>query len=318
MTDRTLLAVAVPALPLLACLLVAALPSQRAGERLALVSAVPTVVLAVATGVWALIASGDPVLGRWLCVDAAGGVLVGVVGVVGAASLAISPAYLTTTPRSLFGERRAARPLLLGAARLLGRPPGRTARREPRRGVAARRGDDRGLGAPGRVLGSTARTRGGVEVPRPHLRRARRGAARPARPAARPASRGRARGPRVHDHPCRRPGARPPARAARLPAPARRSGREDRLGSRAQLAAGRPLRGPGSGLGPALGRPATDRAARRLARASRPSPRASAPPRRATCSCSSASPRWPWPCLSCGGRSRGSGCSRTRASSTWA
>jgi hydrogenase-4 component F len=105
-TDRTLLALATPALPLLACLVVAALPSQRAGERLALACALPTVVLAIVTGVWALIASGDPVLGRWLCVDAAGGVLVGVIGIVGAASVAMSPAYLGTATRSLFGERR--------------------------------------------------------------------------------------------------------------------------------------------------------------------------------------------------------------------
>jgi hydrogenase-4 component F len=105
-TSRTELAAAVPVLPLLAGLAVAVLPSQRAGERLALVVAVPTALLALITSAWALIASDQPLLGHWLCVDAAGGVLVGVIGVVGAASLAVSPAYLATAPRSLFGKQR--------------------------------------------------------------------------------------------------------------------------------------------------------------------------------------------------------------------
>jgi hydrogenase-4 component F len=105
-TSRSVIAAAVPVLPLLAAFAVAALPSQRAGERLALLIALPTAVLAVITSVWALGASERPLLGDWLCVDAAGGVLVGVIGVVGAASLAVSPAYLATTQHSLFGERR--------------------------------------------------------------------------------------------------------------------------------------------------------------------------------------------------------------------
>ncbi len=106
MTSRTLLAAAVPVVPLIAGLAVAALPSQRAGERLALLSAVPTAALALITCAWALISPDRPLLGEWLCVDAAGGVLVGVIGVIGAASLAVSPAYLATTSRNLFGERR--------------------------------------------------------------------------------------------------------------------------------------------------------------------------------------------------------------------
>jgi hydrogenase-4 component F len=105
-TSRELLAVAVPLLPLLAGAAVAALPSQRVGERVALFSALPTAVLALITGAWALMDSGRPVLGDWLCVDAAGGVLVGVIGLVGAASLAVSPAYLATAHTSLFGQHR--------------------------------------------------------------------------------------------------------------------------------------------------------------------------------------------------------------------
>jgi hydrogenase-4 component F len=106
-TSRAVLALAVPVLPLLGGLAVAALPSERAGERVALLCAIPTALLAVVTSAWALAASDRPVLGNWLCVDAAGGVLVGVIGVVGAASLAVSPTYLASVQTSLFGEARA-------------------------------------------------------------------------------------------------------------------------------------------------------------------------------------------------------------------
>ena len=106
MTSRELIAVAVPVVPLLAGLAVAGTPSARAGERVALLSALPTAVLAVITAIWALVASDRPLLGHWLCVDAAGGVLVGVIGLVGAASLAVSPTYLTSAHTSLFGRSR--------------------------------------------------------------------------------------------------------------------------------------------------------------------------------------------------------------------
>jgi hydrogenase-4 component F len=105
-TSRELIASAVPLVPLLAGLAVAAVPSARAGERLALLSGIPTAVLAAVTCIWALAASGRPILGHWLCIDAAGGVLIGVIGLVGAASLAVSPAYLATAGSSLFGRAR--------------------------------------------------------------------------------------------------------------------------------------------------------------------------------------------------------------------
>jgi hydrogenase-4 component F len=105
-TSRTVIAAAVPILPLAAGIAVAALPGRRLGERLALLTAVPTAALATITAIWALACAGDPALGDWLCVDAAGGVLVGVIGVIGAASLAVSPAYLATAPGSLFGDDR--------------------------------------------------------------------------------------------------------------------------------------------------------------------------------------------------------------------
>ena len=106
MTSRAIIAVAVPAVPLLAGLAIAGIPGRRAAERVALASAVPTAVLAAITAVWALSASARPLSGHWLCVDAAGGALVGVIGVIGAASVALSPTYLATARVSLFGERR--------------------------------------------------------------------------------------------------------------------------------------------------------------------------------------------------------------------
>ena len=49
-----------------------------------------------------------PLLGDWLVLDAAGAVLLAVVTLVGALSLAASPAYLATVKRSLFTGRRPA------------------------------------------------------------------------------------------------------------------------------------------------------------------------------------------------------------------
>ena len=119
MTSRAVIAVAVPDVPLLAGLAIAGIPGRRAAQRLALASAVPTAVLAVLTGVWALSTPDSPLRGDWLCVDAAGGALVGVIGIVGAASVALSPTYLAHARTSLFGETRpAGRGLWLRAASL--------------------------------------------------------------------------------------------------------------------------------------------------------------------------------------------------------
>jgi hydrogenase-4 component F len=107
-TSRAVIAVAVPAVPMLAGLTIIGIPGRRAAQRVALLCAVPTAVLAVLTGVWALSAADRPLQGDWLCVDAAGGVLVGVIGIVGAASVALSPTYLATARTSLFGTARPA------------------------------------------------------------------------------------------------------------------------------------------------------------------------------------------------------------------
>jgi hydrogenase-4 component F len=105
-TSRALLAGAIPVVPVLAAVVVAALPSQRIGQRVALGSGVVTLAMAVIAGAWTLSAPGRPLLGRWLVLDAAGAVLLGVVALAGALSLAVSPAYLATVKSSLFNGRR--------------------------------------------------------------------------------------------------------------------------------------------------------------------------------------------------------------------
>ena len=111
---------------------------------------------------------------------------------------------------------------------------------------------------------------------------------------------------------------RPTTDARRLPAAARRPRRQDRLGAGPQLASRRPLRGAAARLGAALGRAAAGRAARRLALRAR----ARAGHRRTDgaggADRASGSSRWRSRCRSSGGRWPGSGCSPTRASSTWA
>ena len=117
------------------------------------------------------------------------------------------------------------------------------------------------------VQRQAARARGRLEVPRPHLARARRRAARDRRcspPATRAAGSARSPGARSPTY-ARRHGQ---SRARRLPAPARRPRREDRLGARPQLAPRRALRGAAAGLRAALGRAAAGGAARRVARPS--------------------------------------------------
>ena len=91
--------------------------------------------------------------GDWIVVDAAGGLLVGVIGVVGLASVLVSPALPrdARTARSSRAERARARrtssSLFAFWAVLLAVPLAG----QPRRRLAARRGDDRGVGAARRL-----------------------------------------------------------------------------------------------------------------------------------------------------------------------
>jgi hydrogenase-4 component F len=108
MSNRILLAAAVPSAPFAAAVLIAPLRSPRAARVIALAAGAITAVLAGGTTVWALDDAQHPALGRWLVVDTAGGVLIGVIALVGAISVGVSPAYLATVRRSLFAEERVA------------------------------------------------------------------------------------------------------------------------------------------------------------------------------------------------------------------
>jgi hydrogenase-4 component F len=107
-TSQVLAAAAVPAVPLLAAAIVAIPRAARAAEPVALAAGLLAAALAALTCGWALATPARPVLGHWLVIDVAGGVLVGVIGLIGAASIAVSPAYLRGASRSLFGERATA------------------------------------------------------------------------------------------------------------------------------------------------------------------------------------------------------------------
>ncbi len=106
MTDATLV-LAVLAVPLGSAALVWLMPTARAADRLNLATSVATAVLALALAVTALAAApGEAAGGSWYVVDAASGVFLALVGVIGLASAAVSPAYLRHTGRSWFSARR--------------------------------------------------------------------------------------------------------------------------------------------------------------------------------------------------------------------
>jgi hydrogenase-4 component F len=105
-TDGALVA-AVIAVPLGAAALVWLMPSVAAADRLFRVSAVVTAVPAVALAAIALAAAPDEAAGgSWYVLDAAAGVFLALVGVVGLASALVSPAYLRHAGRGWFGARR--------------------------------------------------------------------------------------------------------------------------------------------------------------------------------------------------------------------
>jgi hydrogenase-4 component F len=104
-TSRELLALALIGVPALTTVLLVLAP-QRLIPVLARVAAVPTAALAIALTALALQAPGRPHVGGWLVVDVAGAILVGVIGVVGLASVLVSPAYLGGSADSLVSTVR--------------------------------------------------------------------------------------------------------------------------------------------------------------------------------------------------------------------
>jgi hydrogenase-4 component F len=104
-TSREVFALAATGLPAFATVLLLLAPAGLV-PGLARLAAVPTAAIALVLTVLALHASAEPVIGDWLVVDVAGGLLVGVIGVVGLASVLVSPAYLGGGTDSLVSPER--------------------------------------------------------------------------------------------------------------------------------------------------------------------------------------------------------------------
>ena len=92
---REVLAIAVIAFPAAASVLLALLPPAVV-TRVALAWALPSGGLALALAARALTDPSHPFTSKWIAVDAAGGLVVGVTGLVGLTSVLFSPAYLAT------------------------------------------------------------------------------------------------------------------------------------------------------------------------------------------------------------------------------
>ena len=95
------------ALPLASAAILALAPTPRVADRLNLVSSALTAALALTLAVAALAAAPeDAARGSWYVLDAAGGVFLALVAVVGFASAVVSPFYLRHAGRSWFSARR--------------------------------------------------------------------------------------------------------------------------------------------------------------------------------------------------------------------
>ncbi|HET8659324.1 MAG TPA: proton-conducting transporter membrane subunit [Micromonosporaceae bacterium] len=105
MTDRQTMALVLIAAPALVGGLLWCLPRRWVAPA-AVTGAVITGTLAVTVAATALTDPGHPQAGTWVALDAAGGLLVGVVGVVGMVSVLASPAYLATAGDPAAGHGR--------------------------------------------------------------------------------------------------------------------------------------------------------------------------------------------------------------------
>jgi hydrogenase-4 component F len=105
-TSREALALATVGAPALTALAVAVLP-RRVVQRVSIGGAVLAAAAAAALCAVALASPSRSLVEHWLVVDAAAGLLVGVIGVVGLTSVLVSPAFLETAPTTLVrAERR--------------------------------------------------------------------------------------------------------------------------------------------------------------------------------------------------------------------
>ena len=94
MTSRELLALALIALPALATVALPARSARACAGARAPGRSADRRARADAARSLALGSPSEPLIGDWLVLDAAGGLLLGVIGLVGLASVLVSPAYL--------------------------------------------------------------------------------------------------------------------------------------------------------------------------------------------------------------------------------
>lgn len=105
MTSRELLALFVVAAPaLVAC--VAAVAPRRHVPVVATIGALASSATAAALSIVALSSPGSPLVERWVVVDAAAGLFVGVIGIVGLTAVLVSPAYLASSTTGLVRPER--------------------------------------------------------------------------------------------------------------------------------------------------------------------------------------------------------------------
>jgi hydrogenase-4 component F len=95
------LAVVVPALPLIGMLLALLARTPRQADVLAVATAIATAAVGLLLAAIALARGGEPALrGQWYLIDGASGVLLAVIAIVGLCSALVSPTYLRTGGRS--------------------------------------------------------------------------------------------------------------------------------------------------------------------------------------------------------------------------
>jgi hydrogenase-4 component F len=114
-TSRETLALIAVALPTLTALVVAVVP-RAAVQRVAVGGIVLSGLSAIALATLALAEPAAIEISDWVVIDAAAGLMVGVIGIVSLASALTSPSYLGSTPAGLFGARHGSRGYYLGLA----------------------------------------------------------------------------------------------------------------------------------------------------------------------------------------------------------
>lgn len=105
MTERELLAIAVVGLPALAAVLIALAPRGLV-SRIAVICAVPVGGVGLGLAIWAIARPDGAHAGKWIVVDAAGGLFVAAIALVGLASVLVSPASLRTLSDALVPDHK--------------------------------------------------------------------------------------------------------------------------------------------------------------------------------------------------------------------